>query len=61
MPGDGSSGPALVKVYDASGKMVMEKKIQTALSDIDFFRGELVISGEGSWPLTDAKPKEGSH
>ena len=55
MPGDGSSGPALVVVYDASNAVIFEKKIQTALSEIDFFDGKLSIAGEGVWPFEKSK------
>ena len=57
VPGDGSSGPAWVVVYDGPNSIVFEKKIQTALSEVDFFDGKLCISGEGAWGIDEFRKK----
>ncbi len=57
VPGDGSSGPAWVVVYDGSNSVLFERKVQTALSDVDFFRGELSIAGEGAWRIDEFRKK----
>jgi hypothetical protein len=55
MPGDGSSGPALVVVYNDSNTVIFEKNIQTALSEVDYLDGKLSIAGEGAWLLEKSK------
>jgi hypothetical protein len=57
VPGDGGSGPAWVVVYDGPNSVVFEKKIQTALSDVDFFDGKLYIAGEGVWRIDEFRKK----
>jgi hypothetical protein len=53
MPGSG--GPGVVRIYNAKGELVFKHSIKTTLSEISVSEDELVITGEGVWPLKNLR------
>ncbi len=46
IPGGGSGGPGIIRVFDRNGRMILDRKMKSTLSDIMYSDGQLVIAGQ---------------